>query len=107
MDKRSALELSAAENAEDRQRLLNELCRRVLQPFIGCKVTPTLMAEAKATLRRVLEDAIRAGNYVLPDGLVVDRVELGPDMRIKVLFKKAEVLVAAEINDDNDEEEPT
>ena len=81
--------LAATVGAEDRQRALNEVCRRVLQGFVGKELTPILMIEAEATLRTALDDAVRAGAYVLPDGLVVDRVELGADMRIKVLFKRA------------------
>lgn len=92
MTKRSESELSAAENAEDRQRLLNELCRRVLQPFYGRKVTPTLMVEAEAEMRLAIDDSIRAGNYVLPDGLELDRLELGADMRVKVFFRKTRLL---------------
>ncbi len=75
--------------AEDRQRVLNEVCRRVLSSFVGRKVTPMLMAEAEATLRRALDDAVRFGKYVLPDGLELDRIVLGTDMRIKVMFKTA------------------
>lgn len=78
------------EKAElDRQRVLDELCRRAFRDFVGRKATPALMVEAESTLRRELDDAIRAGNYVLPDGLVVDRVELGLDMRLKVFFGKS------------------
>lgn len=78
------------EKAElDRQRVLDEVCRRALRDFVGRKATPALMVEAESTLRRELDEAIRAGNYVLPDGLALDRVELGLDMRLKVLFKTA------------------
>lgn len=84
-------QLVASAGAEDRQRVLNEVCRRVLRGFVGRKLTPTLMAEAEATVRAVLDDAVRAGSYVLPDGLALDRVELGADMRIKVLFKRTDV----------------
>lgn len=83
----------AAVGAEERQRVLNEVCRRALQGFYGRKLTPTLMAEAEATMRAALDDAVRAGLYVLPDGLELDRVVLGTDMRIKVLFRRAAIPV--------------
>lgn len=73
----------------DRQRVLDEVCRRALRDFVGRKATPALMIEAELTLRRELDEAVRSGNYVLPDGLVVDRVELGLDMRLKVFFGKS------------------
>jgi hypothetical protein len=73
----------------DRQRVLDEVCRRALRDFVGRKATPALMVEVELTLRRELDEAIRAGNYVLPDGLVLDRIELGFDRRLKVLFKTA------------------
>lgn len=84
------LQRGAAGGAEDRQRALDEVCRRALRDFVGRKVTPTLMVEAELTLRAQLDEAVRAGVYVLPDGLVIDRVELGTDRRIKVLFKKTD-----------------
>lgn len=76
----------------ERQRVLNELCRRVLRDFVGRKITPTLMLEAGATMRAAMDDAIRAGNYVVPDGLMLDRVEISHDMRLQVYFKKAELV---------------
>lgn len=90
---------AAAVGAEDRQRALNEVCRRVLTGFYGRKVTPTLMAEAEATIRAALDEAVQAGMYALPDGLALDRVELGADMRIKVLFKKIDLLLEAHQED--------
>ena len=88
----NALVLAASSGAEDRQRVLNELVRRVLKDFVGRKATPGLLQKAEAAVVAAIDDAIRAGSYVLPDGLVVDRVELGLDRRLKVLFKKAELI---------------
>lgn len=82
----------AAGKSQDRQRKLNEVCRFVLRDFVGRPLTATLLAQAEATVRAALVDAIRAGTYVLPDGLALDRVVLGSDMRIKILFKKDEAL---------------
>jgi hypothetical protein len=82
--------------AEDRQRVADDVCRRALKDFIGRPMTPTLMAEAEGTLRRAFDDAIRAGTYILPDGLVLDRVTLGTDMRLKILFKTSEGLKMSE-----------
>lgn len=79
---------AAATNAADRQRALDEVCRRALKDFIGRELTPTLLAEAEGQLRALLHEAVRAGTYVLPDGLRLSRVELGADMRIKVYFDK-------------------
>lgn len=86
----TGLVLRARENAADRQRALDEVCRIALKDFVGRKLTPDLMAEAEYALRHTLGEAVRAGKYVLPDGLELDRVVLGADMRIKVLFKKAD-----------------
>jgi hypothetical protein len=60
----------------------------VLDSFVGRKITPTVVAEAEGELRHALDDAIRAGKYVLPDGLMVDRVELGENMRLQVYFRR-------------------
>jgi len=73
-------------DADDRQRALDDVCHRALGSFVGRTMTPTLVAEAEGVLRSELDEAVRAGKYVLPDGLVLDRVELGADMRIKVFF---------------------
>lgn len=87
-DKPRAL-LSAQAGAQDRQRALDEVCRGVLKPFVGREITPTAVVEAEICMRHALLEAIRAGKYVLPDGLALDRVELGADLRIKVYFMKA------------------
>ncbi len=79
-------ELMKLENAEDRQRVLNEVCRRVLKDFQGRKVTPYLIAEAEGAIRAAIDRSIQEGNYVLPMGIRLDRVELGDDLRIKVFF---------------------
>jgi len=92
----SKLVRAAMVDADDRQRALNEVCRGVLKDFVGKDLTPTLLAEAEALLRSTLDEAIRAGKYVLPDGLVVDRVELGVDMRIKVVFARADQVIDEE-----------
>jgi hypothetical protein len=89
-------------DALDRQRKLSELCRGVLKDFVGRVVTPYLVAEAEGKVREALDDAIRAGTYVLPEGLVLGRVEVGDDLRIKVYFEwKAGRFdgVASEIDD--------
>jgi hypothetical protein len=91
-------EISDRRRNEDRQRALDEVCRRVLAKFIGRPITSTVVAEAEATLRWSLDEAIVAGTYVLPDGLKLDRVELGTDFRIKVFFKKIGVLPMLEPN---------
>jgi hypothetical protein len=78
--------------AADRQRKLSELCRGVLARFIDQEPTPLLVAEAEGVIRAAVDDAVRAGTYVLPDGMVVDRVELGADMRLKVYFERARVV---------------
>jgi len=80
---------AVSKETEDRQRALNDVCRRVLDSFVGRKITPTVVAEAESALRHALDDAIRAGKYVLPDGLMVDRVELGENMRLQVYFRKS------------------
>ncbi len=72
----------------DRQRALDEVCRDVLKGFVGRNVTTQLVAEMYGAMRAALDDAVRSGKYVLPDGLALDRVEVDPDMRVKVLFKK-------------------
>lgn len=84
----SGLVLAAMTDAADRQRALDEVCRRALRGFVGRDVTPTLLAEAETVLRSELDAAVRAGKYVLPDGLALDRVVLGTDMRIKVYFAR-------------------
>lgn len=86
----SKLVRSAMVDADDRQRALDDVCRRALKDFVGRDVTPTLLAEAEGLLRGKLDEAVREGKYVLPDGLVLDRVELGTDMRIKVFFAHAD-----------------
>jgi len=80
---------AVSKETEDRQRALNDVCRRVLDSFVGRKITPTVVVEAENALRHALDDAIRAGKYVLPDGLMVDRVELGENMRLQVYFRKS------------------
>lgn len=72
----------------DRQRKLDEVCRAVIAKFVGREVTPTIAAEAAGCLRAALDDAVRAGTYVLPDGLCLDRVEVGDDLRFKVFFTR-------------------
>jgi hypothetical protein len=79
---------AVSKETEDRQRALNDVCRRVLDSFVGRKITPTVVAEAESALRHALDDAIRAGKYVLPDGLMVDRIELGENMRLQVYFRR-------------------
>lgn len=74
------------ERPEDRQRKLNELCRSVLGKFVGREVTPLLIAEAEGCMRQEIDEAVRAGTYVIPDGMIVDRVEVGADLRLKVFF---------------------
>lgn len=78
-----------SKETEDRQRALNDVCRRVLDDFVGRKITSTVVAEAEGAMRSAINDAVRAGKYVLPDGLVVDRVELGENMRLQVFFKRS------------------
>ena len=56
-------------------------------------MTPTLVAEAEAAMRSALDDSIRQGKYVLPDGVVLDRVEIGADMRLKVYFADASTII--------------
>lgn len=85
----SSLIRAARVNRVDRQRALDDLCRRALKEFVGRDATPTMIAEVEAKMRAVLDEAIRAGTYVLPDGLVLSRVEVGSDMRIKVFFAPA------------------
>lgn len=82
-------ELKKLKDATDRQRALNEVCKRVLAGFQGRKVTPELMAEAEAVLRAAIDRSVQEGNYIIPEGLMLDRVELGADMRLKVFFKDA------------------
>lgn len=86
----------------DRQRKLDEMCREALKDLVGCEVTPYRVAKAEGLMRAALDDAIRAGTYVLPDGLVLDHVELGADMRLKVYFKRPDNrfdAVVAELGD--------
>lgn len=73
----------------DRQRKLDEVCRRVLGGFAGRVATPLVIAEAEGAMRAALEAATLAGTYVLPDGLELDRVAVGADMRVKVFFRHA------------------
>ncbi len=73
----------------DRHRKLNEVVRGALADFVDQEMTPYLVAEAESVVRAALDDAVRAGTYVLPDGLQLDRVELGDDMRLKVYFARA------------------
>ena len=94
MTGRDGILTQARATAEDRQRALNELCRRVLKDFVGRKITPTIVHEVEATMRAALEDAVRAGFYVLPDGMVIDRVELSHGMRIQVYFRPAALVVS-------------
>lgn len=56
-------------------------------------MTPTLVAEAEAAMRSAIDEAIRQGKYVLPDGLLLDRVEIGADMRLKVYFSDAPTII--------------
>ena len=70
----------------DRQRKLDELVREVLARFIGRVPTPYLIAEAEGAMRDALDRAIVDGTYVLPDGLLLDCVTIGEDMRLKVYF---------------------
>lgn len=83
----------ARRGAEDRQRALDEVCRDVLRDFVGRDMTPTLVAEAEAAMRSAIDEAIRQGKYVLPDGLVLDCVEIGADMRLKVYFSDAPTII--------------
>ncbi len=83
----------ARRGAEDRQRALDEVCRGVLRDFVGRDMTPTIVAEAEAAMRSALDDAIRQGKYVLPDGLLLNRVEIGADMRLKVYFAAAPTII--------------
>lgn len=89
MSLRPVLACPARVGAEDRQRKLDELCRAVLRRFVGQDATPAMVARAEAEMRVAIDEAVRAGTYALPDGLVVDRVELGADMRLKVYFARA------------------
>ena len=77
-----------SKDTQDRQRKLDEVSRRILRDFVGRTMTPTLVAEAEERMRTALDEALRAGTYVLPDGLALDYVKLGDDMRIKVYFKR-------------------
>lgn len=81
--------LRAGAAAADRQRKLDELARGVLRGFVGRAPTPENVAAAEGEMRAALERAIRAGTYVPPDGLALDRVELGDDLRLKVYFAPA------------------
>lgn len=104
---RGALQRSAAGDAEDRQRALEDVCRRVLGGFVGRKITSMIVAEAEGAVRAALDDAVRAGKYVLPDGLELDRVELGANMRLQVYFKPAGLLPRApEPEGDHDAMDP-
>lgn len=89
MGLRPVLPSPARIGAGDRQRKLDELCRAVLSRFVGQDATPAMVARAEAEMRVAIDEAVRAGTYALPDGLVVDRVELGADMRLKVYFARA------------------
>lgn len=75
--------------ATDRQRVLDELCREILGRFVGRPATAVVIAQAEGEMRAALDDAIREGKYVLPDGLVLGHVEIGRDMRLKVFFDKS------------------
>lgn len=86
----------AGASDDDRQRVLDELCRRELRGFVGRPITPMLVYEAEGVLREAIVDAIRSGNYVLPDELELDRVTLGSDMRLKVMFKTSGGVVLSE-----------
>jgi hypothetical protein len=96
---------SARLGAEDRQRALDEVCRSALRGFVGRELTPALLAEAEGIMRAAVDEAVRDGKYVLPDGLVVDRVELGQDMRIKVFFGRPGRLFGPveDVSDDEDD----
>jgi hypothetical protein len=85
------------------------VCRSALRGFVGRELTPTLLAEAEGVMRAAVDAAVREGKYVLPDGLVVDRVELGRDMRIKVFFGPPGRMVGPveSIPDDEDHEQAT
>ena len=81
-------EISLDERAKQ-QIEMNYVVRTILADFVDREVTPTLAAEAEGCVRRALDDLVRQGNYVLPAGLSLDRVELGADMKIKVFFKRS------------------
>lgn len=85
----------AQTGAADRQRVLDELCREVLGHFVGRPATAVVIAQAEGEMRAALDDAIRKGKYVLPDGLVLGRVEIGRDMRLKVFFDKVRSRIGA------------
>ncbi len=65
----------------------------MLQDFVGRDMTPTIVAEAEAAIRSAIDEAIRQGKYVLPDDLLLERVEIGTDMRLKVYFADAPTVI--------------
>lgn len=78
----------------DRQLRLNEAMRYALRDFVGRVATPETIAEAEGCVRQTLDEMVRAGTYVMPTDLALDRVELGSDMRVKVYFKRvSDILV--------------
>jgi hypothetical protein len=72
----------------NQQLKLNEAVRYALKDFIGRPITREVIASAEGCVRLALDEMVRSGTYVLPAGLALDRVELGEDMRLKVLFKR-------------------
>ena len=74
---------------KDKQlREVNAVVKRILADFDGRQITPTLVLEAEGRVREALLGMILRGTYVLPPGVVLDRVELSEDLKIQVYFKR-------------------
>jgi hypothetical protein len=67
---------------------VNEVVKRILADFVDKEITPILVAEAEGRVRQALVDMILKGDYVLPDGLELDRVALGANRKIQVFFRR-------------------
>src|SRR5882724_3679385 len=84
----STLLTLAEVDAADRQRCLDEVVRDVLGKFVGRKVSPEVVAAA-GELRAAIRRSIDQGNYVVPDGLELDRLAINDAGRLQVFFRRA------------------
>lgn len=80
-------EISAEEKAKQTLEV-NAVVRRILADFDGSVITPLLTAEAEGRVREALVGLILKGVYVLPAGVMFDRVELSADRKIQVYFRR-------------------
>lgn len=69
---------------------VNRQCGAILADFVGRPYTPMIVAECEGLMRQKLDEMIKAGSYVLPVGITLDRVTF--DLvtgKVQVLFKRA------------------